>query len=130
MNNNMGIYLVQGEAGNSGMAGAPTLNFSLMVVAETGKVSGIATISQALGTEAVKQINNVTGEVFATGFNDVTKLVAIKGTYVYYLPPPMIGVVETPFEAIFAVDNAWNGVGGFRCGTVKAENVKVRKLEL
>jgi hypothetical protein len=128
--NNMGTYLVNGEAGNSGMAGAPTLRYSLVVVADTGKVSGMATISQALGTESEKRINNITGEVFATGFNDVTKLVAIKGTYVYFLPPPAIGVVETPFEAILAVNNAWAGVGGFRCGAVKAENVKVRKLEL
>jgi hypothetical protein len=128
--NNLGTYLVNGEAGNSGMAGAPTLRFSLMVVAETGKVSGMATISQAIGIDADKCINNVTGEVFATGFNDVTKLVAIKGTYLYFLPSPEIGVIETPFEAIFAVDNAWNGVGGFRCGAVKAENVKVRNQEL
>jgi hypothetical protein len=127
--NNLGTYLVNGEAGNGGMAGAPTLRFSLVIVAETGKVSGMATISQALGIDAKKHINNVTGEVFATGFNDLTKLVAIKGTYVYFLPQPEIGVMETPFEAILAVDNAWNGVGGFRCGAVKAEDVKVRKLE-
>ena len=33
---NLGTYLVNGTAGNTGLAGAPTLHFSLLVVAETG----------------------------------------------------------------------------------------------
>jgi hypothetical protein len=35
-------------------------------------------------------------------------------------------VVEVPFEANFAIDDAWNGRGSFKCGWTQAENVPVR----
>jgi hypothetical protein len=120
-----GTYLVNGQAGNVGVAGAPILHFSLVVMAPTGKVSGHATISQALGVNSEKPINDVTGEIHAAGFGSVTKLVALKGTYYEPLPPPAIGQISVPFTAQFAIDNDWKGKGGFSCGTVKVDNVPV-----
>ncbi|GAB3401362.1 DUF1842 domain-containing protein [Massilia agilis] len=125
----LGTYLVNGLAGNENVAGAPTLHFSLVVVSGSGKVSGHAMITQAVAPpNNEKVINNVTGQVHAAGLGPVTKLVALKGTYLDYLPPPAIGVVEVPFEAHFAIDDAWNGRGGFRCGMTQAENVPVKTM--
>lgn len=125
-----GTYLVNGEAGNVGMAGAPILHFSLLVVSGTGKVSGHAMISQALGANSEKHINDVTGEIHGAGLGPVTKLVALKGTYFETLTPPAIGTLEVPFQATLAVDDAWNGKGGFTCGAVKVENVPVQKVAM
>jgi hypothetical protein len=123
----LGTYLVNGQAGNENVAGAPMLHFSLVVVSGSGMVSGHAMITQAVAPpNNEKIINNVTGQVHATGFGQVTKVVALKGTYLDYLPPPAIGVIEVPFEAHMAIDDAWNGKGGFRCGNTYAENVAVK----
>lgn len=122
----MGTYLVNGEAGNVGMPGAPILHFSLVVVAASGKVSGHATITQAIAPPyGIKEINNVTGRVRYTGFGQYTKIVSLKGTYDEPLPPPAIGSVAVPFEAHFAIDDSWNGRGGFSCGMVNVDNVPV-----
>jgi hypothetical protein len=126
----LGTYLVNGTAGNQGMPGAPILHFSLVVVAATGKVSGHAMISQAISPNGEKQINNVTGQVRASGLGPITKLVALQGTYVEYFPPPAIGQVDVPFQAHFAIDDAWTGKGGFSCGSTEAENVPVTKVLL
>lgn len=126
----LGTYLVNGEAGNVGMAGAPILHFALLVVSGTGKVSGHAMISQAVASHGEKQINNITGEIHGAGLGSVTKLVSLKGTYYEPLTPPAIGTLEVPFQATFAVDDAWNGKGGFSCGTTKVENVAVQKIAM
>jgi hypothetical protein len=123
----LGTYLVNGLAGNENVAGAPMLHFSLVVVSGSGKVSGHAMITQAVAPpNNEKMINNVTGQVHPTGLGPVTKIVALKGTYLDFLPPPAIGVVEVPFEAHFAIDDAWNGKGGFRCGLTHADNVPIK----
>lgn len=125
-----GAYLVNCEAGNAGMPGAPILHFSLVVVAPTGKVSGHATITQAIAPPyGVKEINNVTGQVRYTGYGDVTKIVFLQGTYNEPLPGAAIGFIEVPFEAHFAINNEWNGRGGFSCGTLSVDNVPVRNLQ-
>lgn len=124
-----GAYLVCGEAGNAGVAGAPILHFSLVVVSATGKVGGHATITQAIAPPyGVKQISNVTGQVTYTGYGEFTKIVSLKGTYNEPFPSPAIGSVEVAFEAHFAIDNEWNGTGGFSCGTLSVEKVPVKKV--
>lgn len=123
----LGTYLVNGEAGNTNMAGAPVLHFSLLVVAATGKVSGHAVITQAIAPPyGEKPISNITGQVRATGLGPVTKVVSLTGTYYDALPPPAIGTIAVPFEASFAVNNDWNGRGSFSCGTVHCEDVPVQ----
>jgi ABC-type Fe3+-hydroxamate transport system substrate-binding protein len=123
----LGTYLVNGMAGNENVAGAPMLSFSLVVVSGSGKVSGHAMITQAIAPpNNEKTINNVTGQVHATGLGPVTKVVTLQGTYLDDLPPPAIGTIEVPFTAHFAIDDAWNGRGGFKCGYTQAENVPVK----
>jgi len=123
----LGTYLVNGEAGNPQMAGAPMLHFSLLVVSATGKVSGHAMITQAVAPPyGERNINDITGQVRATGLGPITKIVNLQGTYFDPLPPPAIGIIEIPFEASFAVDNEWNGKGSFSCGTTTVEDVPVR----
>ena len=126
-----GAYLVCGEAGNVGMPGAPILHFSLVVVAATGKVSGHATITQAIAPPyGKKQIDNVTGQIFGTGLTPpLAKLVSLTGTYLEPFPPPAIGSYNVPFEAHFALSDAWNGVGGFICGQTVIENVSVKTVD-
>lgn len=127
----IGTYVVNVEVGNVGTPGAPILHLALLVVSGTGKVSGHAMISQAIAPPyGEKQINNVTGEIHATGFGSVTKLVSLRGTYYEPLTPPAIGTLEVPFVATLAVDDAWHGKGGFSCGAVKVENVPVQKAAL
>lgn len=126
----VGMYLVCGEAGNVGTPGAPILHFSLAVAAPTGKVSGHATITQAIAPPyGEKQISNVTGQITYTGYGECTKIVSLKGTYNEPFPPPAIGTLEVPFEAHFAINDEWNGKGGFSCGTVSVENVPVKKVD-
>jgi hypothetical protein len=105
------------------------LQFSLVVVSGTGKVSGHAMITQAIAPPyGEKIINDVTGQIHATGLGPVTKVVALQGTYFETLQPPAIGTFEVPFTAHFAIDDAWNGRGGFECGNTRAENVPVKTV--
>jgi hypothetical protein len=125
----LATYLVNGQAGNESIAGAPMLHFSLVVVSGTGKVSGHAMITQAIAPpNNEKVINNVTGEVHATGLGPVTKVVTLQGTYLDYLQPPAIGTIEVPFTAHMAIDDAWNGRGGFECGLTRVENVPIKTV--
>ena len=63
----IGLYLVNGHAG-SGLVGAPTLSFSLLVNAVTGDVTGHAQQTQAVAPPGdVIKIGNVTGHVRYTG---------------------------------------------------------------
>jgi hypothetical protein len=124
-----GTYLVNGIAGNENMVGAPMLHFSLVVVSGTGKAAGHAMITQAVAPPYnEKLVNNVTGQIHATGLGPVTKIVALRGTYMDQLPPPAIGTVEVPFTAHFAIDDSWNGKGGFECGPTRSENVPVKTV--
>lgn len=119
-------YPIFGEAGKQGVAGAPLLQFSLLVDAETGDISGIAQITQAVAPpHNVKKINGLSGHVRDVLFPPLNKLVTLTGTYFESFTPPAIGIMEVPFEAHFALDAKWNGVGGFSCGTIKVNNVPV-----
>lgn len=125
----LGTYLVNGQAGNENLAGAPLLHFSLLVVSGTGKVSGHAVITQAVAPpNGEKTINNITGQIHAAGFGPVTKIVALEGTYFQTMQPPAIGIMEVPFTAHFAIDDSWDGRGGFECGATHAENVSVKTV--
>lgn len=123
-----GLYLVEGVAGNEGTPGAPLLHFTLTVEASTGRV----VTGQAVQTQAVKSpgdkilIGNITGRVRSTGFGKYTKVVALTGSAVISFPPPAIGAYLTPFDAHFAVDNSWNGVGSWTLGNTPVDNVPVK----
>src|ERR1700709_694259 len=88
----IGLYLVNGVAGNEGMPGAPLLHFSLRVSPPPGAVTGQAEQTQAVAGPASKiQIGNITGHVRAAGLGKFTQLVTLQGSAVMSLPPPAIG---------------------------------------
>ena len=124
----IGAYLVNGTMGNVGMPGAPIMHFSLVVVPSTNSVGGTVQISQALAPPSGEIIvRNVTGTIRATGFGKVTKVVSLEGEYVQSVPPPAIGSYLAKFSAHMAIDNEWNGQGGFSFGNNDVEDVPVSK---
>lgn len=120
----VGLYLVNGTGGKIGTPGAPLLKYSLLVNAVTGAITGQAVQTQALAAPYNEiHISNITGQVRATGLGSYTKVVTLTGSAVISFPPPAIGSYLAPFSAHIAVDNAWNGVGGWTLGNTNVENV-------
>ena len=126
----VGAYLVNGTVGNVGMPGAPIMHFSLVVVPATNSVSGTVEITQAIAPPNGNiVIKNVSGVIRATGYGSVTKVVALNGTYGQTLTPPAIGTITENFSAHLAIDDNWNGKGGFSYGNKDIENVPVAKTK-
>jgi hypothetical protein len=124
---NVGLYLVNGTAGNIGLPGAPVLRFSLLVNAATGTVSGQARQTQAIpGPLGDVLIGNVTGQIRYTGLGQYTKIVSLTGSTVISVPPPAIGSYLAPFSAHFAIDDAWTGVGGWTLGDRSVDDIPVQ----
>ncbi len=122
----IGAYLVNGTMGNAGMPGAPIMHFSLVVVPSANSVSGTVEITQAvLGKPII--IKNVKGVIRSTGLGNVTKVVSLEGQYVQTVPPPGIGAYLADFSAHMAIDDQWNGKGGFSYDHHDIENVPVNK---
>jgi hypothetical protein len=104
------------------------MHFSLVVVPSANSVSGTVEITQALAPPNGNiVVRNVTGVIRATGFGTTTNVVALNGTYNQPFTPPAIGSVTEQFSAHMAIDNSWNGTGGFSYGTNNIENVPVNK---
>jgi Domain of unknown function (DUF1842) len=121
-------YHVKCEAGNVGMSGAPILTFALVVIANTGKCSGHAEITQALPPPLGSiEINNVTGQIHGLGLPPAPakRVVILEGNY--WQPGPDNRL--HPFRAAFTVDDAWNGFGGFEYGGHTVSNVPVKQVD-
>lgn len=114
-----GAYLAQGTIGNVGMPGAPIVNFSFVVVPGQHKVSGSVHVTQA--TQNGNYSGQVSGTLYATGFGNVTQVVAVNGTIHSDGDMP----IEIPFEAHLAIDGSWNGTGGFAYANVHVNAVPV-----
>ncbi len=132
MATSLDLYRVKGTAGKVGTPGAPILHFDLLVHSSTGKVSGQASITQAIappGGEIV--ISNVTGQVRKLGFGTgpVTQVVALEGTYDQAGPTPTVYIILEHFSAHFATDGKWDGRGGFTYGSHVVDVVPVRGSE-
>jgi hypothetical protein len=126
----VGLYLVNGTAGNVGLPGAPILQFSLLVNTTNGAVTGQAQLTQSIqGPLGDIHISHLTGQVRHTGFGEFTKIVALQGDALISFPPPAIGHYLAPFSAHFAVEDAWSGVGGWTLGETHIENVPVKADE-
>lgn len=122
----IGAYLAQGTIGNVGMPGAPIAHFSLVVVPSQNSVSGTVVITQAIQGSNSNITVNVTGKIYAAGLGQYTQLVSMSGQYVQTVPPPAIGAFLADFNAHMAIDNSWNGVGGFSYWQHDIENVPVK----
>jgi len=121
-----GAYLVNGTMGNVGMPGAPIMHFSLVVVPSANTVSGTVEITQAISSGEII-IKNVKGSIRATGLGNVTKVVSLEGQYVQSVAPPAIGSYLADFSAHMAINDNWEGKGGFSYGNNDVENVPVNK---
>jgi len=124
-----GAYLAKGTIGNVGMPGAPVAAFSLVVVPSQNSVSGTVVITQAIQGPDSHIVVPVTGKIYATGLGQYTKVVSLQGQYVHSVPPPAIGSFLASFDAHFAIDNAWNGNGGFSYFQHQVENVPVAAVK-
>ena len=123
----IGAYLARGTVGNVGMPGAPIMHYSLVVVPSTGSVSGTVEITQAIaGPGARVVVPNVHGVIRKTGLGAVTQIVALQGQYVVSVPPPAIGSYLANFSAHLAIDDSWNGRGGFTYDNHTVDNVPVK----
>jgi len=126
------LYRVTGTAGNAGLPGAPILHFDLLVHAQTGSVSGQATITQAIAPPNNEiTISNVTGQVRKLGFGagPVTQVVALEGTYGQPGPPPTTYIILEHFRAAFATNAQWDGRGSFDYATHVVNDVPVKSSE-
>jgi len=121
-----GAYLAQGTIGNVGTPGAPIASFSLVVVPSQNSVSGTVVITQAVNGPDSHIVVPVKGKIFATGFGNFTKVVSLHGEYVQSFPPPAIGAFLAEFDAHLAINNEWNGTGGFSYWKHNVENVPVK----
>ena len=123
----LGAYLTKGTIGNVGMPGAPIAHFSLVVVPGENSVSGTVEITQAIeGPTSNIIVHNVKGQIRATGFGKVTKVVNLEGDYIVSFPPPAIGSYIGKFSAHLAIDNDWNGQGGFTYDNTNIDDVPVK----
>ena len=124
----VGAYLAQGTIGNVGTPGAPIARFSLVVVPSQHSVTGTVVITQAIQGPDSHIVVPVTGKIYATGLGKYTKVVSLNGQYVHHVTPPAIGAFLANFDAAFAIDNSWDGIGGFSYYNHTIEDVPVKAL--
>ncbi|MDR3679368.1 MAG: DUF1842 domain-containing protein [Flavipsychrobacter sp.] len=123
----IGTYQVCGTLGNA-KPGAPIMHFNLLVTPSTHSVTGVVHITQAIAPPNGDISIQVTGKIFGAGITPVTQLVSLQGTYGQGYPPSMV-IVQEHFTAHMAINNAWEGNGGFEYGNGvhHIENVPVKK---
>ena len=120
------LYLLKGIAGNEGVPGAPLLHFYLTVNSETGAVTGHAKQTQAIPPpNNVIPIDNIKGRLRNLGLGSYIKVVYLEGRAIVSLPPPAIGELVLPFEAIFVFNNDWKGKGSWSIGNKHVDDVPV-----
>jgi len=117
----IGAYNVIGTLGNVGMPGAPIMHFNLVVVPSKNTVSGSVKIIQAIAPPNGQLfIQNLKGQIHATGYGGVTQIVALEGSYTVGASYALI-----PFKAYMSINGNWEGSGSFTYGTQTIENVPV-----
>ena len=103
--------------------GDSIVNFSLVICADDGIVSGIVEITKSEGTPNIKL--NVAGTIRSTGYGKITNIINVVGEYMVSAAPPAIGSYLQKFSAYLDIDKDWNGLGGFTYGSVSIHNVLV-----
>jgi len=120
-----GAYLAKGTIGNVGTPGAPIASFSLVVVPSQHSVSGTVVITQAVQGPDSHIVVQVKGKIFSTGLGQFTQVVSLQGQYIQSVPPPGLGTFLAEFNAHLAINNAWDGQGGFSYWKHAVEDVPV-----
>ncbi|MEW6595901.1 MAG: DUF1842 domain-containing protein [Pseudomonadota bacterium] len=126
----VGLYLINLEVGDVGKPGAPIFHLHAAVYAPTGTVHGAGEITQALAPPAGKiSVTRVQGQIHYLGLAPpYNRVVSLKGEALVAFPPPAIGTIVEPFEAVMTVDEHWNGHGSFSWGPHHITNVPVKKV--
>ena len=113
-------YLVQGTIGNTGLPGAPIVHYSLVVVPSQNAVSGTVEVRQDV--QDGHYGGNVTGKIYATGLGSATQIATVSGL----IYSGVEGADPISFEAHLAVDDDWEGTGGFSYADTHVGNVPVQ----
>ena len=125
-----GLYLVNAVAGKATTPGAPLLHLHLMVNAVTGTITGHAEETQVTAPPFVETPITITGgHIRTTGLGRYTKIVVLSGHGTITFKPPMIGTMLVPFHAEFAIDNKWDGIGGWTLGGTHIEDVPIHLVK-
>jgi hypothetical protein len=122
------LYRACGTIGNLGTPSAPIAHYALLVNPTHRSVTGVVHITQAIqGPDSDISIN-VTGTIHELVFGaQVTHVVLLSGNYMQPCPPPETCILSLKFAAHMAIDEAWNGVGGFSYGrNERIDNVPVK----
>lgn len=117
----IGAYNVIGTLGNTEVLGSPVMHFNLIVVPNRNSVSGSVEIIQSIAPPNGQLfIQNLKGQIHATGYGGVTQIVALEGNYTVGASYALI-----PFKAYMSINSNWEGSGSFIYGTQTIENVPV-----
>jgi len=117
----IGAYNVKGTLGNLDLLGAPIMHFNLVVVPSENTVSGSVEIIQAIAPPYGQiSIQNLKGQIRATGYGNIEQIVALEGDYT-------IGASDVlySFKASMNLKMNWEGSGTFTYGEQTVENVPV-----
>ena len=124
-----GAYLSKGTIGNVGMSGSPIATFRLVGVPLQNSVTGTVVITQTVNGPDNTILIQVKGKITTRGIGKFTKVVSLSGQYLQVLSSPEDGSFLADFNAYFAVDDDWNGTGGFSYYQHKLENVPVENVK-
>ncbi len=120
----VGLYRVTFDVGNVGEPGAPILHVEALVYAPTGRITGTASITQAIAPPGGDiEIYDLRGEIRYLGYGTPAKrLVALSG---HCSPEPINPILE-PFSASLEIgEDDWKGEGSFKYGTTEISDVPV-----
>jgi hypothetical protein len=122
-------YFIKGTIGNLTIPGTPVASFSLEVLPLKNSVKGTVVITQAVNMLESDIVVQVKGKIHATGFGQFTQVVSLQGQYTQSFSPLEKASFLADFVAHFAIDNAWNGIGGFSSYNYQIENEPVEPSE-
>jgi hypothetical protein len=122
-------YLAEGTIGNVGMPGAPIATFSLIVKPLKNSVTGTVIIKQTVDDSENDIAVEVKGKINVTRLGQFTKVVSLQGKYRQSLEKSENDSFLADFDAYFAINNCWDGTGGFSCHNHQIENEPVALAE-
>lgn len=115
-------YLIKGRIGNPDQADGTVVSYALVVIPSQQKVTGQVALSQ--GKQQLSYSGLVQGSIQSTGFNAVTQIVALKGE-LQAVQGLFQQSASIPFAAHLALNQEWQGTGGFQFGNLSVEHLPV-----
>jgi hypothetical protein len=124
-----GLQLVCLTLSSSPASGlSPTLQLTLLVNPATGNITGHGAQKMTVdGPSGDIPIQITSGHVLYSSILLNPNMVSLQGTGAISHPPDTL-VIAVPFSAQFAVDNAWNGNGGWTLASQSHNDQKVQAV--